>query len=102
MFEISRSATVTAEVWDMANRHVATVFKSQRRAQGEHLLVWDGRDSEGRVASSGAYEVEVSASTMFTTASSSTRLSIEEASSRPAWEQVDRRRRETHYERFER
>jgi flagellar hook assembly protein FlgD len=102
VFEISRPATVTAEVWDMANRHVATVFKSQRRAQGEHLLVWDGRDSEGRVASSGAYEVEVSASTMFTTASSSTRLLIEEASSRPAWEQVDRRRRQTYYERFER
>jgi flagellar hook assembly protein FlgD len=102
VFEISRPATVTAEVWDMANRHVATVFESQRRAQGEHLLVWDGRDSEGRVASSGAYEVEVSASTMFTTASSSTRLSIEEASSRPAWEQVDRRRRQTHYERSER
>jgi flagellar hook assembly protein FlgD len=102
VFEISRPATVTAEVWDMANRHVATVFKSQRRSQGEHLLVWDGRDSEGRIASSGAYEVEVSASTMFTTASSSTRLSIEEASSRPAWEQVDRHRRQTHYERFER
>ena len=102
VFEISRSATVTAEVWDMANRHVATVFKSQRRAQGEHLLVWDGRDSDGRVASPGAYEVEVSAGTMFTTASSSTRLSIDEVSPRPAWEQVDRRYGQTHYERSER
>ena len=90
-FEISRHATVTAEVWDLSNRHVATVFHRQRRSQGEHLLVWDGRNSEGQIAPSGAYEVEVSANTVFTTVSSSTRLSIEEGVSRPAWDQVDRR-----------
>jgi flagellar hook assembly protein FlgD len=90
-FEISRPATVTAEVWDLSNRHVATVFRRQRRAQGEHLLVWDGRNSEGQVAPPGAYDVEVSANTVFTTVSSSTRLSIEERPARPAWEQVDRR-----------
>ena len=105
VFEISRPATVTAKVWDMSDHHVATVFNRQRRTQGEHLLVWDGRDAEGQISPSGAYEVEVSASTMFTTASSSTRLSIEEAGLRPAWEQVDRRRRQgqeqARYERFE-
>jgi flagellar hook assembly protein FlgD len=86
MFEISRPATVTAEVWDAANRHVNTVFRRQRRSQGEHLLIWDGRNAEGQVASPGAYEVEVSASTMFTTVSSSTRLSIEDGARRPIWE----------------
>ena len=91
VFEISRPATVTAEVWDLSNRYVATVFHRQRRAQGEHLLVWDGRNSEGQVAPPGAYDVEVSANTMFTTVSSSTRLSIEERPARPAWEPVDRR-----------
>jgi flagellar hook assembly protein FlgD len=91
VFEISRPATVTAEVWDLSNRHVATVFRRQRRAQGEHLLVWDGRNSEGQVAPPGAYDVEVSANTVFTTVSSSTRLSIEEGPARPAWEPVDRR-----------
>jgi|YNPBryantNP2012_1023418.scaffolds.fasta_scaffold00219_22 flagellar hook assembly protein FlgD len=93
VFELSRPATVTAEVWDLNNRHVATVFRNQRRSQGEHLLVWDGRDSDGRIASPGTYEVEVSASTLFTTVSSSTRLMIEAPAMRPAWErgQVERR-----------
>ncbi len=91
VFEISRQATVTAEVWDLSQRHVATVFQSQRRAQGEHLLIWDGRNSEGQIASPGAYEVEVSANTMLTTVSSSTRLWIEEAPSRSTWEQVGQR-----------
>ncbi|HET91882.1 MAG TPA: hypothetical protein ENN99_14270 [Chloroflexi bacterium] len=88
VFEISRPATVTAEVWDLSNQHVATVFRSQRRAQGEHLLIWDGRNSEGRIASPGAYEVEVSANTMLTTVSSSTRLWVEEVPPRPVWERV--------------
>jgi flagellar hook assembly protein FlgD len=89
VFETSRPATVTAEVWDVSNRHVATVFRRQRRSQGEHLLVWDGRNDEGQIAPAGAYEVEVSANTMFTTVSSSTRLSIEERTLRPALERVD-------------
>ncbi len=93
VFELSRPATVTAEVWDLNNRHVATVFRNQRRSQGEHLLIWDGRDSEGGIAAPGTYEVEVSASTLFTTVSSSTRLVIESPAMRPAWErgQVERR-----------
>ncbi len=89
VFETSRPATVTAEVWDVSNRHVATVFRRQRRSQGEHLLVWDGRNDEGQIAPAGAYEIEVSANTMFTTVSSSTRLSIEERTLRPALERVD-------------
>jgi flagellar hook assembly protein FlgD len=100
-FEISRPATVTAEVWDTSDRHVVTIFSRQRRTQGEHLLVWDGRTSDGRIASAGAYEVEVSANTMFTTVSSSTRLSIEDGIPRPAWEQVDRRQEQTRRERYE-
>ncbi|MDY7076944.1 MAG: FlgD immunoglobulin-like domain containing protein, partial [Chloroflexota bacterium] len=101
VFEISRPATVTAEVWDMSNRHVVTVFNRQRRTKGEHLLVWDGIDATGQVAPAGAYEVEVSASTMFTTASSSTRLSVEEMVSRPAWERLDARRGQMRYEQSE-
>lgn len=93
VFELSRAATVTAEVWDLSNHHVATIFHNQRRSQGEHLLVWDGRSSDGQIAPPGTYEVEVSASTLFTTVSSSTRLTIEAPVVRPAWErgQIERR-----------
>ncbi|MCP4539065.1 MAG: hypothetical protein GY832_18170 [Chloroflexi bacterium] len=89
VFEISRPATVTAEVWDTSSRLVTTVFRRQRRTQGEHLLVWDGRDAQGQMAPPGAYEVEVSANTMLTTVSSNTRLSIEEGTVRPTLERVD-------------
>ncbi len=88
VFELSRPATVTAKVWDLSGRHVATVFQKQRRAQGEHLLVWDGRDANGQVASPGVYEVEVSASTLFNTVSGSARLEIEErVIPQPTWGQ---------------
>jgi hypothetical protein len=102
VFEISRPATVTAEIWDLSNHHVATVFRRQRRSQGEHLLVWDGRNAQGQIASPGAYEVEVSANTMFTTVSSSTRLSIEDGALRPTLERVDQRYGQSHYGRSER
>ncbi len=88
VFELSRPATVTAKVWDLSGRHVTTVFQKQRRAQGEHLLVWDGRDANGQIAPPGAYEVEVSASTLFNTVSGSARLEIEErVVPQPTWGQ---------------
>jgi flagellar hook assembly protein FlgD len=101
VFEISRPATVTADMWDTAGRHVATVFQRQRRDQGEHLLIWDGRDAEGKVAPPGEYDVEVSASTQFTTVSGSTRVWIEEQPLRPAWEQARRSQRQARYQRSE-
>ncbi len=101
MFETSRSATVTAEIWDTYSRHVATGFYRQRRDQGEHFLVWDGRDERGQFASAGDYEVEVSASTLFNTVSSSIRISVEEEPPRPILDQVDDRRRQVRYGRSE-
>ncbi len=101
-FEISRPATITAEVWDAANRHVATVCQRQRRDRGEHLLVWDGRNTEGRIAAPGPYEVEVRASTLFTTVSGSSRIWVEEGVLRPAWEQVHQRSEPTRHGRVER
>jgi flagellar hook assembly protein FlgD len=101
VFEISRPAAVTAEVWDTANRHVVTLFQQQRRDRGEHLLLWDGRGLGGQIAPPGVYEIEVSASTMFTTVSSSTRIWIEEGPPRPVWEEVRERGRRARYERTE-
>jgi flagellar hook assembly protein FlgD len=99
VFELSRPAKVTAEVWDTANRHVATVFARQRRDRGEHLLVWDGRDAEGRFVSPAGYEIEVNATTLFSTVSGSTRVWVEEGRRAPAWDRV--RRQEGQYGRAE-
>jgi hypothetical protein len=101
VFEISRPATVTAEIWDTSDHHVATVFHSQRRAQGEHLLIWDGRNLDGQLSRPGPYDVEVKASTLFTTVSSATRLSIEGRVIHPARGQVSRDPRQSHRERSE-
>ncbi len=90
-FELSRPATVTAEIWDQDNVRIVTLFQRQRRDRGEHLLAWDGRGVTGQ-APPGAYEVEVRASTMFTTVSGSTRIWIEEGPPRPMWEQARERR----------
>jgi flagellar hook assembly protein FlgD len=98
VFEISRPATVTAEVWDTSDHHVATVFHSQRRAQGEHLLIWDGRNLDGQLSRPGPYDVEVKASTLFTTVSSTTRLSIEGRVIHPARGQVSHSPRQSHRE----
>lgn len=95
-FEISRAATVTADVWDKDSRRVVTLFQRQRRARGEHLLVWDGRGEDGRTAPPGAYEVEVNAGSMFTTVSGSTNVWIKEGPPRPAWQVQERGRSALH------
>jgi len=98
VFEISRPATVTADVWDASNRRVKTVFSRQRRARGEHLLVWDGRGSDGQVVQAGVYDIEVDASTMFTTVSGSTRIWVKEETGPPLVERPRRQRGTAGYE----
>jgi len=59
-YELSRSATVQAEVIDLAGRRVATLAVGPRTA-GRHVLQWDGRGDEGRDQASGVYMVRVHA-----------------------------------------
>ena len=100
-FEISRPATVTAEVWGEGDRRVVTLFSRQRRAQGEHLLVWDGRDASGVVAPPGAYQVQVRARSVFSTISGSTSVWIEQGPLRPAWQVQEERNERPLHERAE-
>ncbi|MEA3339214.1 MAG: FlgD immunoglobulin-like domain containing protein [Chloroflexota bacterium] len=100
-FEISRPATITADVWDADNRHVITLFSRQRRDQGEHMLVWDGHDETGQSAPPGVYEVEVNANALITTVSGSTRLWVEEGPPRPTWERSQERAQRARYEQTE-
>jgi hypothetical protein len=59
-YRLARSASVIAEIVDLAGRRVATLDAGQRAA-GRHVLQWDGRDDGGRPASSGVYLVRVRA-----------------------------------------
>ncbi len=98
VFEISQPATVTAEVWDASDQRVKTVFNRQRRAKGEHLLVWDGQAEDGRVVQPGVYDIEIDASTLFTTVSGSTRIWVEEDIGPSVVERPRRQRGTTGYE----
>ena len=75
--DISRSATVTVDVWDARDELVATLLYRRRRGAGEHVLVWDGYDDAGALAPYGTYEIEATASTLTTSVSSSVSVSVE-------------------------
>jgi hypothetical protein len=75
--ELSRSAKVTVEVWNQRDELVATLLYRRKRGEGEHLLAWDGLDDEGELASAGLYEIEATASTLTTSASSTVRLQVQ-------------------------
>jgi len=59
-FELSRAATIEAEVIDLAGRRVATLAVGPRTA-GRHVLQWDGRGDAGRDEASGVYLIRVHA-----------------------------------------
>jgi len=59
-FELSRAATVQAEVIDLAGRRVAALAVGPRTA-GRHVLQWDGRGDAGQNQASGVYLIRVNA-----------------------------------------
>ncbi len=53
-FALPRDANVSAEIYDLAGRRIEVLCRDRLTA-GEHRLVWNGRDSNGRHAPSGRY-----------------------------------------------
>jgi alpha-glucosidase (family GH31 glycosyl hydrolase) len=53
-FTLGRAGRVRLEVFNLRGQRVATIIDEVRPA-GRHLVVWDGRDSQGRETASGAY-----------------------------------------------
>ncbi len=50
---------MTAAVFDLRGRRVATLLDGVALAAGEHALAWNGRDAHGRRAAGGAYALRV-------------------------------------------
>jgi fibronectin-binding autotransporter adhesin len=46
------------QVFDLAGDLVAMLFRGSRTA-GEHLLMWDGRNSAGKIVAPGVYFIKV-------------------------------------------
>jgi len=57
-FEVPRAGHVTACVYDLAGRRLATIYRGSLPA-GPQRLGWDGRDDAGRAVASGTYFVDV-------------------------------------------
>jgi len=57
-FNLSSDDHVDLSVYDLAGRRVRTLV-DERRAAGEHRVLWDGRDDGGRAAPAGVYLVRV-------------------------------------------
>jgi hypothetical protein len=56
---LARPAVTNAEIVDLAGRRVATLLRQQRLSAGPHRFQWNGKDSEGVVASPGIYFLQV-------------------------------------------
>ena len=52
---------VSASIFDLRGRRVATLLDGAALAAGEHALAWNGRDGGGRRAASGTYALRVAA-----------------------------------------
>jgi len=78
--ELARSARVEVQVWDQAGHLVTTLLQQRRRRSGVHTLEWNGLDARGRIVPDGIYEIEATASTIFTTVGN--RVSVFKTSAR--------------------
>jgi flagellar hook assembly protein FlgD len=65
--DLARPAQVMVQVWDNADKLVTILLHRRRQHAGLHTLEWDGLDDHGRVVPDDIYEVEATASTIFTT-----------------------------------
>ena len=54
-FELAQPETVSLRVFDMLGHEVRTLIDGEGRAAGHNTVVWDGRDADGNVVSSGLY-----------------------------------------------
>lgn len=65
-FSIPKSENIKLVVYDMLGQKVATLVNAKLN-QGYHVLEWDGRDANGRIASAGVYLYQLQTSNMIKT-----------------------------------
>ena len=55
-YKIPRTAEIQLVVWDVTGKWIRTVA-SGKQSEGDHRVIWDGRDESGRLMPSGVYVV---------------------------------------------
>jgi hypothetical protein len=59
-FHVPATSMVHLEVFNITGQHIATLLE-EKRAGGEHELVWDGRNDLGQPVPSGVYLLSIRA-----------------------------------------
>ena len=54
-YGLPKAEKVTLKVYNLLGKEVVTLVKDELKAEGYHKTIWDGRDQEGRVVTSGLY-----------------------------------------------
>ncbi len=62
-FELTNPAPVSAVIYDMLGRTVASLSDAQLFSTGKHVLQWNGRDAAGALAATGVYFYRIQAGT---------------------------------------
>jgi flagellar hook assembly protein FlgD len=57
-FTQERAGPVRVRIFDLQGRLVTTLFKGEKGA-GEHVLVWNGTDADGKAVGSGVYLINL-------------------------------------------
>jgi flagellar hook assembly protein FlgD len=60
-YTLNEDATVTLEVFNEANQRVQTVVNQQFQTRGQHVIIWNGQNDQGRVVADGRYRLQVTA-----------------------------------------
>ncbi len=60
-FVLPLSKKVTLRIYDMLGKEVTTLLNNEEFAKGPHQLIWNGKDKNGTMVSSGAYIARMSA-----------------------------------------
>jgi hypothetical protein len=60
-FELTNPAAVSATIYDVLGRTVATLGDGQLFSSGRHVLQWNGRDAAGALAATGVYFYRIQA-----------------------------------------
>jgi flagellar hook assembly protein FlgD len=60
-YTLNEDAQVTVQVFNESNRLVQTITSNVFQTRGQHVAIWNGRDSLGQVAADGRYRLQVTA-----------------------------------------
>jgi flagellar hook assembly protein FlgD len=60
-YTLNEDAQVTVQVFNESNRLIQTITSNEFQTRGQHVAIWDGRDSLNQVAADGRYRLQVTA-----------------------------------------